>query len=146
MVDTFSHSTALSVAPEVAWQALQDPQTWAAIAGVDEVSDTRYADDGTLAGYNFTVNAGIHTVRGAATTVEADRPVLMRLDIHSTEMAGWVRAIVRGGDVALPELTVTLEMRPKGLLATMFYPLIAQAVGREFPGHVQGFADRLNGH
>jgi carbon monoxide dehydrogenase subunit G len=143
--DTFSHSTALAVAPEVAWRALQDPHTWAAIAGVGDVRDTRYADDGTLAGYNFTVSAGIHTITGAATTVEVDPPALMRLDIHSAEMAGWVRAILSEGDATPPELTVTLEMRPKGLLTTMFYPLIAQAVGREFPNQVQGFADRLNG-
>lgn len=143
MADTFTHSAQLHVARPTAWTSLQDPATWAGIAGVDEIRDARFTDDGTLAGYAFTVQAGPHTVRGSATTVLVAPNSTMRIDIASAEMTGWIQATLAGEDHA-PVVTVDLSMRPKGLLATMFYPLIAQAVGREFPAHVQGFADRLN--
>ena len=144
MADTFSHSSTLAVTAAEAWRALQDPQTWAAIAGVDEINEVAYAADGGLAGYAFKVTAGVHTIRGSAKTVEADAPTLMRLDISSTELTGWVQAVISETFTGLPELTVSLSMRPRSLLATMFYPIIVQTAGSEFPGQVQGFVDGLN--
>jgi len=127
-----------------AWRALQDPQTWAAIAGVDQINDVGYAADGSLAGYAFKVTVGIHTIRGSAKTVEAVAPRLMRLAISSAELTGWVQAAIGETFAGSPELTVSLSMRPRGLLATMFYPIIVQTAGSEFPGQVRRFVDGLN--
>jgi carbon monoxide dehydrogenase subunit G len=143
VADTFSHSTQLNVSRSQVWAWLQDPELWGSVAGVDTIQDVRFNEDGTLAGYAFTVKAGIHTIRGTADTVEGEPNARMKIEIVSPEMAGWIEATLEGQDES-PTVTVELSMQPKGILANMFYPVIAQTVGREFPAHVQVFADRLN--
>ena len=117
MTDTFSHSSPLTVSAGEAWDALQDPRTWGAIAGVDEITKVSLDKDGNLRGYSFKVTAGLNVVRGSARIVEAESPTLMKLNIRSSELNGWIKAQLAEDSAGSLGLTMTLSMRPKGLLS-----------------------------
>jgi len=144
VTDTFSYSSPLTVTAAQAWEALQDAHTWGAIAGVDEISKVSRNEDGNLQGYSFKVTAGLNIVRGSARTVEAQAPSLMKLSIRSSELNGSIEALLADDSAGSLGLTMTLSMRPKGLMSIMFYPVILQTAEAEFPNQVQQFADRLN--
>ena len=143
MPDSFSHSVRLDVSRAEAWPRLQLADTWAGIGGLREVSDATHDEDGVLTGFSFVVVAGGTRVRGKATTLEAVEPELLRVEIDSTEIGGEITARLAANDASGTKLRIVLEMRAKGLLAGMFYPLIAQTVGKNLPEQVQQFGTRL---
>ena len=143
VTDSFSHSAIALVEPPAAWLALQRPDVWEEIAGVQEVVDPRFDEAGTLTSYRFTVKAGPHTVRGSAQTVEALEPDLMRIRISSPEIVGAITTELAPHEETATLVTVSVEMRAKGILASLFYPVVSQAVRNGLPDQVHAFAEKL---
>ncbi len=143
MPDSFSHSVRLSVTPAEAWPHMQKAATWSGIAGIKEVTDATHDESGTLTGFDFVVVAGGTRVKGTAARLEAKPNELLRLSIKSTEIVGEVAARLAANDASGTKLRIILEMRAKGFLAGMFYPIIAQTVGKGLPEQVEKFGHRL---
>ncbi len=143
MPDSFRHQAVAAVPVDRAWQALQQPSVWEEVAGVHHITDPRFDDAGILRGYRFVVKAGPSTIHGTASTTAVEPPSHMRLDIDSSEVAGSITTLLEAVDSAQTLVTVEVAMRPKGLLAQMFYPIVVQAVKSGLPQQVETFATKL---
>ena len=145
MPDSFSHSVRLDVTPAEAWPRLQQAATWSGIAGIEEVTDARHDESGGLTGFDFVVVAGGTRIKGTAARLEAQPNELLRLSVNSSEVTGEVAARLAANDASGTKLRIILEMKATGFLAGMFYPLIAQTVGKNLPEQVEKFGRRLEG-
>ena len=141
--DRFTHRVKVDASLDHAWQVLQDPETWGMIAGVERVYDARHSPDGTLRGYRFTVNAAGKRYEGTAATHNADRPSLMAVTIDTSEVAGTISVELVPSNPGGTHLTASLKMRPKGILSTLVFPVIANAVGSGFADQIEGIAAKI---
>ena len=143
MPDSFSHSVRVASSPAEAWPRLQRPETWAGVAGIQEVYDAAHDADGVLTGFSFTVVAAGTRIVGKAARTDYRQNELLVLSISSSELVGEITARLTANDASGTKLRMVLEMRAKGFLAGMFYPLIAQTVGKSLPEQVETFGRRL---
>ncbi len=138
----YTHHVEIPVPPVTAWELLQLPETWASLGAVDRVWDPAH-ENGVLRGYRWQGQAGPRTVEGTARTVEAAAPERMRVDLDAGDFTGslTVRLSPNGGRTT--GLEVELAIRTDSLLMSALFPLISGVIEREFPGQVDGFADRV---
>lgn len=139
----FSHtvsSRALSL--DEAWAGLQDPATWATIAGVSEVTNPNFDEAGNLNGYLFTAVVANKEYAGKAEVRLSSRPTDMVVYISTSEISGHISANLKpgGGGVSV---TVGLDLQTRGLLSGMMFPLITGAIRSGLPDQVQQFASHL---
>lgn len=135
---TYQHSSRSTASVDEVWERLQEPSTWATVAGVDSTSDhTR--DETGLTGFGFSTSIGGIAYRGNATVAEARRGESMTLAITSNELTGSITVELEPGrnDTGL---TVTMKMRPKGFVGTMVFPLVTAAVRSGFAESVDRLA------
>lgn len=144
MPDSFSHSVRLDTSPSEAWKQLHEADTWAGIGGIDEITDATHNESGELTGFTFVVSASGRRVEGTAATKQTRENELFVLEIASSELVGEVNVRLAANDASGTKLRVVLDMRAKGLLANMFYPIIAQTVGKNLPAQVEKFGRRLS--
>jgi carbon monoxide dehydrogenase subunit G len=140
---TFSHTASTATPVDRVWAALDRPETWAAIGGVDRVHDPVVDDEGRLMGFSFETRIGGIAYRGKASPRERMEGSVMAWDIDSPDIRGVTAVRLEGDGDAGTRLTVTLTVESKGMLASMFFPSIAGAVGRGLPGAVEEFAASL---
>ncbi|MFO7548739.1 MAG: SRPBCC family protein [Acidimicrobiia bacterium] len=141
--ERFTHQAVATAPIHRAWEALQRAETWASIGGVDEVFDVEHDDAGHLMGYHFHVRAAGRRFRGKATAVEAVQPGLMAVDIDSSEMLGRITVELTEASEHTT-VTVTVDASAKGILSSMFFGVVARAIGSGLPESVEGFAARLS--
>lgn len=140
---SFSHSVTVRRPVEAVWTALQAAATWSGIGPVDEVWDAAHTTDGALDSFQWSAHVGPTKYKGTAVVAIADPPHHMKLNLDSVELTGSLIADVEDGDE--PQLTVTLEVVSKGAMASLFFPIIAEAVGRGLPAQVEQFAAVVDG-
>ncbi len=140
---TFSHEAATSRSVDEVWERLQQVETWAGIGPVEEVWDPVHDEAGDLVSYRWSAHVGPTRYRGTAEVIEAERDRLMRLDLDGGEVAGTLTTKMdRNGDGT--RLVVTLRIVSRGTLSALFFPLVADAVGRVLPEQVQRFVARID--
>ena len=139
---SFSHSVELARAAAEVWTTLQDAATWSGIGPVDKVWEPTHTDDGTLESFQWSAHVGPTSYKGSAVIAASIAPRHMRLDLDSSELKGSLTADL---DDETTQLTVTLEVASKGAMGSLFFPLIADAIGRGLPEQVEEFAASLNG-
>lgn len=125
-----------------AWAALDRPLTWEAIGGVDRVYDPVVDAEGRLQGFSFDTRAGGKTYIGAATPHERVEGRKMAWRIETSEVHGVTSVELEPGD-DWTRITVRLEVQSAGLLSSMFFPIIAGAIGNGLPRAVDEFAAGL---
>ena len=140
---SFSHSVQLTSSAASAWDALQTATTWSGIGPVDEVWDAAHGADGTLDSFRWSAHVGPTKYQGSAVVAIADSPHHMKLNLDSSELTGSLITDIEEGDS--PFLAVTLEVVSKGTMASLFFPIIAEAIGRGLPDQVERFARSLEG-
>lgn len=123
--------------------ALQDAATWSGIGPVDDVWDPTHADDGTLESFKWSAHVGPTRYKGSAVIATAIPLSHMKLNLDSSELKGSLIAEI--GNDQSTRLAVTLEVASKGGMGALFFPLIAEAIGRGLPEQVEQFASALNG-
>ena len=138
--ENFEHTVSIDADRATAWAHLQEATTWEALAGIDRVHNVVHDADGQLVSYEFDAIAGGKRYPGVATVTDRENPERMVLNIESSEIDGSITATL-AEDHPL-QLTVTLQLRSKGLLSTMFFPVVAASVGNGFPKQVDEFAAR----
>lgn len=139
----FTHTVTSSATNlDQAWAGLQDPLTWATVAGITEVSNATFDGGGNLTGYLFTAVVAGKEYAGKADVRLSSRPTDMVVHISTSEIAGTIAAnLVPGQDGV--RVTITLDLQTRGLLAAMMFPLITGAIRNGLPEQVHQFAAHL---
>lgn len=140
---SFSHNVELTRPVNDVWATLQDAATWSGIGPVDEVWDPVHDEDGALESFQWSAHVGPTKYKGSAVVAIADAPHHMKFNLDSSELTGSLIADLDGDKS--PRMAVTLEVVSKGTMAALFFPLIAEAIGRGLPDQVERFAVTLNG-
>lgn len=140
---TFTHEALTPASVEEVWAALQLPETWEAIPGVDHVVNPVVDEAGALRGFEFQSVAGGRPYVGKASPSGRVEGQLMSWDITTTELKGALSVEVVEGDDGT-SVAVTLTIQSVGMLSSMFFPIIASALGSGFPRAVEGFAAGLS--
>lgn len=140
---TFSHRAHTVRSLGEVWERLQQVDTWANIGPVEEVWGAVHDEDGSLRSYRWSAHVGPTRYIGTATVVAADKGRLMTLELDGREIAGVLTTtILPNGDTTT--VTVTLEIVSKGTLSSLFFPLVAKAVGKSLPDQVDRFVAALD--
>lgn len=138
---SFSHQALAPVPLSTVWKRLQDPATWATVAGVDETSD--HVHDGEqLTGFRFTTSVGGMTYRGDARVTEARREEGMELAIHTNELTGAITVALAREEVGTA-LHVVMSMRPAGIFGSMLFPVVRATVSDGFAASVERLAQSM---
>lgn len=139
---SFSHNVELTRPVHDVWETLQDADTWSGIGPVDEVWDPIHDGNGGLESFQWSAHVGPTKYKGSAVVANTDAPHHIKLSLDSSELTGSLIADL-DENVSL-QLAVTLEVVSKGTMAALFFPLIAEAIGRGLPEQVEAFAVTLN--
>lgn len=139
--ESFEHRVSINATRATAWAHLQEATTWEALAGIERIHNVVHDADGHLVSYEFDAIAGGKRYPGTARVIERKNPERMVLRIDSSEIDGDITTTL--ADDHPLELTVGLRLRSKGLLSTMFFPVVAASVGSGFPRQVDEFAARV---
>lgn len=140
---SFTHHVAIPRASDEIWGELQVAETWSNIGPVEEVWDEVHDDAGHLERYRWSTSVGPRTYRGKAIVAASVPGRLMRLDLDAGEVLGTLTTALSENGDGTTHLEVTLEVVSRGALSTMFFPVVADAVGRGLPTQVEQFAQRL---
>ena len=137
--ETFSHTAITRAARSEVWKALDKPETWEGIGGVDRVIAPVIDQDGRLRGFSCeTVVAG-KIYLGKATPNAREESRLMAWNIENSEVRGVTAVrLTDQGDGTL--IQVTLDVESAGILSTMFFPVIARTIGKGLPRAIEKFA------
>lgn len=141
----FQHHAVAATDLENAWRWLQDPNTWAGMAGVRDIDNVGRSPAGDLISFEFVAMVAGRPYAGLATTLTADFPHAMSLRIKSKELEGIVAAALTSSEEGGVLVEADLELEAKGLMASMFFSVITGVVGTGFPEQVEEFAGRLAG-
>ena len=139
---SFSHTADAATSPEDVWERLQTVQPWANIGPIDEVWDPTH-DGAALRGYRWSATVGPTKYKGTATVVESTEPERMSLDLDAREMAGQLIAEISSNGSGGCQITVTLDIESRGMLSTLFFPVVSEAVKNGLPRQVEQFAAGL---
>jgi hypothetical protein len=138
---SFSHSVTADADIEDVWKTLDLPETWENVGVVDRVFDPVFDDD-RLVGFSFeTVAAGKRYV-GVATPATREEGRVMGWRIENSEVTGTLEVRLAPTSAGT-EIEVDLHVESVGLLSTMFFPVVAGAVGSGLPRAVDAFANGL---
>jgi carbon monoxide dehydrogenase subunit G len=141
--DRFTHTVHVAAPPERAWAILQEPETWGEIAGVQRIYDASHHPDGTLRSYRFLAEAGMKPYEGSARTIEADQPSLMVVTVDTAEIEGTITTELQPSNPHGTDMTVSLKIRARGILSTMFLPIVSKAIGSGFSRQIDDIARRI---
>ncbi len=139
---TFQHAAVTSASVSDVWKSLDEPATWEAIPGVDRVIDPVVDANGRLRGFSFESDVGGRKYLGKAAPALRAEGRLMAWDIDSSEIKGKV-AIEIGPQDDGTNVRVRLEVEGAGMLGSLFFPVIASAIGSGFAATVEEFVAGL---
>ena len=137
--ETFTHSAVAAAPTAEVWVALQRPETWEAIGGIDRVVDASIDTEGRLQGFSFDTMIAGQAYRGEATAAGRDEGRLMAWKIENSEISGEITVVLTPVDLDT-EIEVTLSVESKGLLAGMFFSVVSMSLGNGLPRSVNDFA------
>jgi hypothetical protein len=140
---TFSESVAIDVDPPAVWDQLQEPDVWASLGPVQRVWDP-IIEDGVLTGFTWSTDIGGKIYEGTGKALEYQRPDRYQLLLDTSEMAGTITAALSPDNPGGTTAVVEIEIRSKGLLSSMFFPAIKNAIGSGFPDQVRNMGVRLS--
>lgn len=140
--ETFTHSTTTPVSRDKAWIALDRPETWQSVAGVDRVFDPTFDLDNRLIGFSFETLLAGTPYKGKASPRERVEGRLMAWNILSAHVRGYTQVELadEGQDTLV---TVSVYVESVGFLASMMFSSISTAIGGGLERTVQDFAESL---
>lgn len=141
--DSFTHSVVVDAPVSEVWAAMDDPQTWASISGIDQVTNPQFADN-QLVGFSFTSDVAGRTYHGKATPAGRTHGRSITWGISNSEIKGQVQIEMSPVSHGT-KLTVNLEVESAGMMSRMFFPVIAGTIGNGLPRTVEQFATRFRG-
>lgn len=139
---TFSHSVQVDAPRQQVWAALQRPETWELIGGVERVHDAVIDDEGRLEGFSFEATAAGNTYPGLATSHAREEGRVMSWVIDTSDVDGLI-SVELTDEEERTRLTVTMEVESRSTLSAIFLPAVASALGKGLPDAVEAFAAEL---
>jgi carbon monoxide dehydrogenase subunit G len=136
------HRATTSASLATVWNRLQDPATWATVAGVDGTNEHRF-NGSSLVSFGFQAMIGGVPYRGRARVVESQPHTSMTLSIKSSEVLGTITVSPMTTPSGV-EVDVTMVMRPAGMLGAVAFPVVTAAVSRNFTDSVERLAAELS--
>lgn len=140
---TFHHTITVDASADDVWDRLQSPEVWGSIGPVQNLWDP-VIEDGVLAGFQWSTDIGGVVYKGTGTATIQDRPDQYQLVLDTSEMAGTITVDLSKGNPGETIVDVTLELRSKGLLSSMFFPVVSRAIGGGLPDQVEDMAAQLS--
>lgn len=137
--ETFSHTTVAFASIDDVWTALDRPQTWESIGGIDRVVDPVIDSQGRLQRFSFDSMVAGKPYRGEATPAGREERQLMAWNIVNSEVAGVISVQLSDSD-ANTTIKVDLTVESRGLLASMFFAVVSKTIGDGLPRSVDEFA------
>jgi hypothetical protein len=141
---TFSHTATTNAPADQVWAALDKPETWEGIGGVDRVYEPRIDERGRLIGFTFDTFAAGRRYVGKASPHERVEGERIAWRIENSEVRGLTTVDLAPGEHQTG-ITVTLEVEGIGMLSSMFFGVIATAIGSGLGASVEEFAKGLGG-
>jgi hypothetical protein len=138
----FSHETTTDASVDAVWAKLDQPETWESIGGVDRVFDPKIDDQGRLHGFSFDTIAAGRKYVGTATSQDRVEGRRIAWRIENPAIRGVTTVELRSKD-GRTSITVLLQVQSASLLSSMFFPVIAGAIGSGLPEAVEDFAAAL---
>jgi hypothetical protein len=139
---SFTHTATADADVQHVWKKLDLAQTWENIGVVDRVFDPVF-DDSRLVGFSFESVAGGRRYVGVAKPATRQEGRVMGWRIENSEVTGTLEVRLAPADPGT-DITVELHVKSVGLLSTMFFPVVAGAVGNGLPKAVDAFANGLS--
>ena len=136
---TYTHVALAEQPIDVVWDRLQSAETWSTIGPVDAVWDAVHENE-LLRSYRWRTTIGPTSYAGTARVVASERPRRMQLLLDAREVAGTLTTELHARSEAATEIAVTLEVVSRGMLSTLFFPVVSEAVGNGLPEQVDTFA------
>lgn len=124
------------------WDGLQQADVWSSIGPVQRVWDP-IVEDGVLNGFSWSTDIGGVVYEGTGTATEQRRPDRYQLVLEASEMGGTITVDLSPANPGGTHASVTVEVRSKGLLSGMFFPLVSRAVGGGLEQQVEELAAQL---
>lgn len=141
--ETFSHSAVTRATRTEVWEALDKPETWEGIGGVDRVIDPVIDDTGRLQGFTFETFVAGTKYLGEATPHAREEEQMMTLNIANSEIRGAIRVDL-SDDGQGTRIRVTLDVESAGMLSAMFFPVIVRSIGNGLPRAIEEFAESFD--
>lgn len=139
---TFSEAVTIDADPASVWDQLQQPGTWESLGPVQKVWDP-VIDSGVLTAFKWSTNIGGKVYEGTGEMLDHERPNAYRIVLDTSEMAGTIAVDLSLANPGGTEAVVEIELRSKGLLSSMFFPAIRNAIGSGFPDQVAGMGAKI---
>lgn len=140
--ESFSHSIVVPTPREQVWSALDQPDTWEAVAGVDRVHEPIIDAGGRLRGFLFDTMVAGRAYEGRATPHDRVESHVMAWNISNSQITGVIR--VELTDVSDgTRIDVGVEMRAASMMSRMFFGVISRTVAEGLPGTVEEMAERF---
>lgn len=139
---TFRHTITIDSAPEAVWDSLQNPTVWESVGPVQKVWDP-VIEDGVLIGFQWSTDLGGMVYEGTGTATIQERPDQYQLVLDTSEMAGTITVDLIPGNREGTTVDVTVELASKGLLSSMFFPVVSRAISDGLPDQVATMATSL---
>ena len=140
---TFHHTIRVDAPADQVWDRLQEPDIWRSVGPVQNLWDP-VVEDGVLAGFQWSTDIGGVVYKGTGTATIQDRPDQYQLVLDTSEMAGTITVDLSQGNAGETIVNVALELRSKGLLSSIFFPVVGRAIGGGLPGQVEDMAAHLS--
>ena len=140
---TLHDSVSVGAPQDAVWERLQEPNIWRSIGPVQEVWDP-VIEDGLLTGFQWSTNIGGVVYNGTGTAVNLDPPHHYELILDTSEIAGTISVDLTEGNPPGTHIDVTVELQSKGLLSSMFFPIVTRAIGDGLANQVKDLAIRLD--
>ena len=138
---SFAHTATTDRSMDDVWTALQNEQTWSRIGPVEQVWDP-VVTGGSLRSFSWRTTVGPTSYEGSAVVRDAS-PDRMHLDLDAGEIAGSLTADLASAPGGGTAVTVTLVVTSRGMLSTLFFPVVTEAVSSGLPRQVEDFAASL---
>ena len=141
--EAFQATATTTSAPEVCWKAMQQPDVWEGIAGVEKVTDPEVHPDGSLARFRFAATVAGKSYPGVAEVVESIPGGFMTLQLSTSELTATIALSLVGADQGT-HLTIDVNIRTTTFMAGLFFPVVADVMRRGLPTAAEDFADRID--
>jgi hypothetical protein len=125
------------------WSALQRPETWEGVAGVDRVHDPVIDHNGALRGFAFESVVAGKKYLGQAIPSGREEGRVIAWNIETSDVAGVITVSLNDANPGT-QVDVSLYVESKGMLSGVFFPLISTTIGNGFPKSVENFAGGLD--
>lgn len=140
---TFTETVTIDADLANVWDQLQEPDVWESLGPVQQVWDP-ITEDGVLTGFTWSTNIGGKVYEGTGKAVSHERPNRYELLLDTSEMSGTITADLSAANPGGTDAVVAIELKSKGLLSSMFFPAIKNAIGAGFPQQVSDMGARLS--